>query len=46
MFSAYDIINKSLSRDPYYIVAMRPKFGNSSVSITEVIITSVSRGFD
>ena len=39
----YDVTNKILSCDPNYIVdeAMRPKFGNSSVSMTEVIMTSI-----
>ena len=38
-----DITNKILSRDSNYIVdvVMWPKFGNSSISIREVIITSV-----
>ena len=39
----YDVTNKILSCDPNYIVdeAMRPKFGNSSVSMREVIMTSI-----
>ena len=38
-----DIINKILSRDPNYIVdlARRPKFGDSSISVRKVIITSI-----
>ena len=38
----HDITNKILSRDLNYIVhlAMWPKFGDSSISMTEVIITS------
>ena len=39
----YDVINKNLSRDSNYIVdvVMWPKFGNSSTSMREVIITSI-----
>ena len=39
----YDVTNKILSRDSNYIVevTMWPKFGNSSISMREVIITSV-----
>ena len=39
----YDITNKILSRDSSYIVdvVMWPKSCNSSISMTEVIITSV-----
>ena len=39
----YDIINKNLSRESNYIVdlVMLPKFGNSSTSMREVIITSI-----
>ena len=39
----YDIINKNLSRDSNDIVdlVMLPKFGNSSTSMREVIITSI-----
>ena len=39
----HDVINKILSRDSNYIVdvVMWPKFGNSSISIREVIITSI-----
>ena len=38
-----DIINKILSQDSNYIVnkVMWPKFGNSSISMREVIITSI-----
>ena len=41
--SVYDITNKILSRNSNYIVGvvMWPKFSNSSISITEVIITSI-----
>ena len=40
----YDITDKSLLRDLNYIVdmVMWPKFGNSSISMREVIITSIS----
>ena len=39
----YNVTNEILSRDSNYIVevAMRPKFGNSSVSMREVIITLI-----
>ena len=39
----YDVSNKILSRDSNYIlyVVMNLKSGNSSISIREVIITSV-----
>ena len=39
----YDVTNKILSSDSNYIVdvAMWPKFGNSSISIREVITTSI-----
>ena len=38
----HDVTNKILSRDLDYIVhlVMWPKFGNSSISMTEIIITS------
>ena len=38
----YDVKNKILLRKPNYIVniVMWPKFGNSTTSMTEVIITS------
>ena len=38
-----DVINKFLSHDSKYIVdvVMWPKFGNSSIYIREVIITSI-----
>ena len=40
----YDVINKILSRDSNYVVdvAMWPKFDNFSISIREVITTSIS----
>ena len=39
---AYDVTNKNLSRESNYTenVVMRPKLGNSSISMKEVIITS------
>ena len=39
----YDVKNKMLSPDSSYIVdvVMWPKFGNSKISIREVIITSI-----
>ena len=46
--SVHDVINKNLSRDSNYIVdvAMWPKFGNSSISMRKVIVTSLLKGFD
>ena len=43
MFFAYDVTNPILSRDLNYNVnvVMWPKFGNPSVSLREVIITSI-----
>ena len=43
IISVHDVTNKILSRDPNYIVdvVMWPKFGNSSISIREDIITSI-----
>ena len=43
MIFFHDVINKILSRDSNYIVdsVMWPKFGNSSISMREVIITSI-----
>ena len=43
IYSVYDVISKILSHDLSYIMdmVMWPKFGNSSVCIREVIITSV-----
>ena len=39
----YDVTNKLLSHDSNYIVdmIMWPKFGNSSISVREVIIASI-----
>ena len=44
MISFYDVAKKFLSRKSNYMVdvVIRPKFGNSSISITKVIITSIS----
>ena len=44
----FDVTNKILSRDANYIadVVMWPKFGNCSISMREVIITSILKGFD
>ena len=41
--SVHDVNNKILSRESNYIldVVMRPKFGNSSTSLREIIITSI-----
>ena len=43
MISVHDVTNKILSRDSNYIVGVVtwPKFGNSSVSMRKVIITSI-----
>ena len=43
-----DVTNKILSPDSNYIVnvLMRPRFGNWSISITEVITTSILLGLD
>ena len=44
----HDVTNKILSRDSSYIVdvIMWLKFGNSSISIREVIIISILEGFN
>ena len=41
--SVYDVTNKIVPCDSYYIVdvIMRPKFGNSSTYIREVVMTSI-----
>ena len=46
--SVHDVINKILSRDSDYIVdvLMWPKFGNSTISMREVIITLSLQGLD
>ena len=43
MISVHDVTNKILSRNSSYIVdvVMWPKFGNSRISMNEVIITSI-----
>ena len=43
IISAHDVTNKILSRDSNYIVVMVmwPEFGNSNISMTEIIITSI-----
>ena len=48
IISVHDVTNKILSRDSNYIidVVMWPKFGNSSVSMGEVIKTSILWRFD
>ena len=44
----HDFTNKILSEESNYIVdvVMWPRFGNSSIFIREVIITTVLKGFD
>ena len=46
--SAHDVTSPILSRDSNYNVnvVMWPKFGNSSISVREVNITSIVQGFD
>ena len=46
--SVHDITSKTLSRDSIYAVdvVMWPRFGNSGVSMREVIITSILYGFE
>ena len=48
IISVHDVINKILSLDSNHIVnvVMWPKFGNSSVSRREVIITLILQEFD
>ena len=43
IYFVYDVTNKILSHDLNYIVdvVMWPKFGNSSVCVREVAITSI-----
>ena len=43
MIPDYDVTNKKLSRDSNYIldVVMWPKFGSYSISMREVIMTSI-----
>ena len=44
IISVHDVHNKILSSDSHYTVdvVMLPKFGNSSISMNEVIITLIS----
>ena len=44
----YDVTNEVLSHDSNYFVdvVMWPKFGYCSISMKEVIITSILKGFD
>ena len=45
IISVHDLTNKILTRDSNYLdMIMWPKFGNSSISVIEVIITSVFEG--
>ena len=46
VISFHDVTKKILSRNSNYIVGKvtRPKFGNSSISMREVIITSILQG--
>ena len=48
IYFVYHVTNKILSYDSNYImdVVTRPKFGNSSICIREVIITSILQGFE
>ena len=48
IISVHDVTNKILLRDSIYIAdaVMWPKFGNSNISMREVIITSILQGFD
>ena len=43
IITAHDVTNKVFSRNSNYTVdvVMQPKFGNSSISVREVIITSI-----
>ena len=47
-YDVYDVVNKILSRDSNDIVGvvMRAKFRDSSISMRNVIKTSISPGFD
>ena len=46
IISVYDVTRKSLLRDSNCIidVVMWPKFGNSSISMSDVTITSILQG--
>ena len=48
IISVHDFTSKALSHDSSRIVdvVMWPKFGNSCISMREVIITSILQGFD
>ena len=48
IISVHEVTNKILSRVSNYIVdaIMWPKFGNPSISMKQVIIISIWRGFD
>ena len=48
MISVHDVTHKILPYDSNYIVdvVILPKFGNSSISMREVIITSILQGFE
>ena len=48
IISLYNVTNKILLRESNYIVdvVMWSKFSNSSISVREVIITSILKGFD
>ena len=48
MISAHDVNNKILLLKSNYIVdvAIWPKFGNCSISMREVIIISILKGFN
>ena len=43
MISVHDVTNKIFPRESNYIVdvVISPKFGNSSISVREVIFTSI-----
>ena len=46
--SVHDVTNRILWLDSNYIVdvVLWPKFGNSSISVTEIFITSILQEFD
>ena len=48
MISVHHVINKIWSRDSNYIVhvVMWPKFANFSISMREVFITPILKGFE
>ena len=47
MISVHDVTSKILSHDTNHIkdLGVWPKFGNSSISMKEVIITRILKGF-